>query len=139
MQIQRLQTLYLFIALIFTVAFCFTPFATFSDTYGETFRAFVSESIILLILSITLAALILIDIFLYRNLKLQINTLKIIMALTAGTIVTTVIYVIVGNGDIVSVAKGGTILLVLAELFSVLAFKRIKYDRNLLASVERLR
>lgn len=121
MQIQRLQSLYLLVATILTAAFC-VPAA---------------GSVVLLIFNITIAVLLVITIFSFRNLRFQIKLTKVDIALLFGSIITTIIYMYTGNGSYQEFA-GEAILLVLAVGFAFAALSRMKRDKKLLDSANRL-
>lgn len=139
MQIQRIQTLYLLIAAIFTGLFCFFPYATISVSETETTQVLVYESPVLLILNITITALLFITMFMYRNLKQQIKLCMVDIALILGSIVTTLLYIYVGQFKAIPAFNGGAILLCLAFAFSIAALRGMKHDKKLLSSADRLR
>lgn len=139
MQIQRLQSLYLLIAAIFTGTFCFMPYAALSTAEGETVKLLVPETPVLFILNSTITVLLLITIFMYRNIRQQMKLAILDIALIVGSVVTTLIYVWIGDASPVSAFQGGAILLVLAESFAVVAYRRMKHDYKLLTSADRLR
>lgn len=139
MQIQRLQTLYLIIAVILTGMFCFFPYAESSVSNGEVEKILVSDSPVLMILSATITILLVISIFMYKNLKQQMKMTVVNAALILGTVITSLIYIYVGQADTVPAFDGGVILLVLAFSFCVGAYRRMKHDKNLLAAADRLR
>ena len=63
----------LLIAAIFIGVFCFTPFATVAAEGAEPTAMFVKDAPVLLILNIVVAALLLITIFMYHNLRQQMK------------------------------------------------------------------
>lgn len=139
MQIQRIQTLYLVIAAIFTCVFCFFPYATVSVSEGETTAVLVYETPVLLIFNLMISILLIIDIFLYRNLKLQINIATLNIWLIVGSIITTLLYIYVGQADAMPAFNGGAILLLFALGFAIAARCGMNRDRKLLQSADRLR
>ena len=138
MQIQRIQTLFLLIAAILTGAFCFLPYATI-DVDGEIKKLFVSDVLVLMIFNLTITALLVITIFLYRNIRFQMKIAKIDIALVVGSVITTLVYIYVGNARPVPAFCGGAIMLAIAEAFIVAAYRKMDKDRKLLASVDRIR
>lgn len=138
MQIQRIQTLYLLLAAIFTGMFCLFPYATVSVNDGTTTQILVRETPVLLVLNITITILLLITIFMYKNLKQQINMCKVNIALIVGSVITTLLYIYVGHFDTIPAFNGGAILLVPAECFAILALRGMKRDQKLLSSANRL-
>lgn len=139
MQIQRLQSIYLLLAAIFTGIFCFVPYASVSVTDGEVTKYLVSETPVLFILNITITVLLLITIFMYRNLRQQIKMTAVDIALILGSAVTTLVYIYVGHAQPIPAMEGGAILLALALGFAVGAYRRMKHDQKLLSSADRLR
>ena len=138
MQIQRLQSLYLLIAAIFTGVFCVLPFASY--TVGDvTEKMAVCDTPVLFIFNITITVLLLITIFMYKNLKQQMKMAVVDIALIIGSIITTLVYIYSGNLNGVGALEGGTIMLVFAESFVVAARSRMKKDYKLLTSADRLR
>lgn len=139
MQIQRIQTLYLLLAAIFTGLFCFLPYAVVSITEVESAKVLVSETPVLLIFNLTITILLLITIFMYRNLRQQIKMALLNIWLIVGSVITTLLYIYVGADNAVPAFDGGVILLVLAFGFAFGAYRRMKHDQKLLSSADRLR
>lgn len=139
MQIQRLQSLFLFIAAIFTGAYCFMPYAVITDSMGQNTNILISDSPILLILNSTITILLLISIFLYKNLRLQMNITKIDIALIIGAIITTLFYTFGVTPQAYPTFQGGIIMLLFSLAFSIAALRRMRYDKKLLSSTDRLR
>lgn len=82
MVIQRIQTLWLFIALVFMAVIGFRPIASFEST-----DIFLTDAPVLLVIDILVAALLIISIFTYKNLRLQkkITMLSVIMMAALAT------------------------------------------------------
>jgi len=139
MQIQRIQTLMLLIAAIFIGTFCFTPFATIVAEGAEPTAMFVKDAPVLLILNVVIAALLLITIFMYRNLRQQIKMTILSIVLICASMVTSGFIMAVGFENAKPVLFGGVVLLVLALLFALLAYRGMKRDHKLLRSMDRLR
>lgn len=72
MVIQRIQTLLLLIAAILVGVFCLTPVAVEAAAGAEAdaVKHFICEAPVLLIVNILIAVLLVITIFLYRNLQI---------------------------------------------------------------------
>lgn len=140
MQIQRIQTLMLLIAAIFVGIFCFVPYATYTpDEASEAISAFVKDTPALLLLNLCLAALLLVTIFMYHNLKRQILMTILAVVLICCSMVATGFYILGALPHATPVLLGGVALLVLALLFALLAYRGMRRDRRLLASLNRLR
>ncbi len=118
MQIQRIQTLFLFFAVCCMGAFCFLDR---SDNAG------------VLTVSITAAVVTLIDIFMYHNLKSQMRVAQVSMLLTLAA----------GVASVVATIEAGVCafvaLPVVAFVLQILALRGMKHDNRLLRSQDRLR
>lgn len=139
MQIQRIQTLYLLIAAVLTGLFCFFPYAVISVSDTETQKILVTDTPVLFILNCAITVLLVINIFLYKNLKFQIKMCAVDIFLILGSIITTLLYIYVGHADTVPAFDGGAILLALAFGFTCGAYRKMKSDLRLLQSADRLR
>lgn len=139
MQIQRIQSLFLLIAAIFTGAFCFLPYATVSVSDRAVTQILVSETPVLFILNAAITILLVINIFQYRNIRFQIKMCAIDLFLILGSIITTLLYVYVGQADLIPAFNGGVILLTFAFAFTIAARRAMKRDLRLLQSADRLR
>lgn len=149
MVIQRIQSVYLLIAVILMVVFLFFPAMSFvlgdkTIVYGalETGRAgFTHVNPLMLTLIILITFLALIDIFLYKNLQRQMTVcfVDIIIGL-AMLIAIGVQALVVGSRDGWSVCWQWYVLLpVLAIIFLMLAHKAMSRDKKKLLDADRLR
>jgi len=155
--IQRIQSIYLFLAFVCALGLFIWPIYTvstdepylFNRMSDEVFNIF--DSILLLALSAAAAALSIINIFLYRNRKLQMSIGRgvvwatfIFMAATAG-----LLYLEFDTARETAYEAGilfesdgrfrvGVLLPFLIIIFSVLAVRNIKKDEKLVKSTERL-
>lgn len=137
MVIQRIQTLMLLVAAILMAVFCFTPYGTAA---GEPARAiFVKEAPALLVLNITIAALLVISIFMYNNLKRQMRLTLLAVLLICVSTVTSLFVLGRAYDNATPIFLGGIGLLILAILFGLLAYRGMRRDKHLLDSVDRLR
>ncbi len=142
MQIQRIQSLLLLLAGVLTAVFIFVPFGSLIlDKDGMQFIVELTAANIYAVLCPAgiAAVLLLLDIFLYKNLRLQKQVLIIgIMMLIVS--IGIVIYV---NFDHATQGTihwgGGGLLLVAALIGAVAALRCINHDQRLLASYDRLR
>lgn len=141
MVIQRIQSLYLLIALVLTAIFCATPFAQIpADFSPESFSPVgVKDFPVLLVLNLAIAVLLLLSIFMFKNLKAQITATMACIVLLCASIVSCAFVVYAGVPGAAFIWTGGVILLVVAAIFALLALRGIKHDRNLLSSYDRLR
>lgn len=134
--IQRIQSLYLFIGAVLMVIFCFTPFAT--EVESGTRHA-MSEIPGLMILNIVIAALLLIAIFMFKNLKQQKTVALLSLVLIACSLTATIFLVYSHMQGAELYWGGGVLLLVFALICALMAYRGISKDHNLLKSFNRMR
>lgn len=141
MVIQRIQTLFLLLAVVFMAVFCLTPIATLDVAESaESFSpVFVKDAPVFMVLNIVIAVLLFIGIFLFKNLKRQISVTVASMVLICASIVTFGIILYAGMPDAHIIWTGGVLLLVAALICAFLAYRGMKKDRKLLSSYDRLR
>lgn len=149
--IQRLQTLFLLLAIALLVAFMFVPFGYVEILTGvdgtvitEPLKA---KSELAMMIPICVAILLMVvAIFLFKKLSVQKLFTLFAMLLTGAVVILTV-YVLVSGmkdvtpGDVVtSVVWGGGGLLALAAFISeVMAYRGISSDQRLLRSYDSFR
>lgn len=140
MQIQRIQTLMLLIAAVFVALFCFTPFASHIPTENaEVVKIFAKDAPVLLVLNLLIAVLLIIVIFMYKNLRQQMRMTILSMVLICASIVTSGFIIFAGFDNATPVLFGGLLLLIVALVFALLAYRGMSRDSNLLRSMDRLR
>ena len=149
MVIQRIQSIYLLIAVILMVVFAFFPALTFeladkTVLYGalESGRAgslYVNPLLITLIILISLLALI--DIFLFKNLQRQMTVCFVDIIIGLAMLVAICIQAfVVGNREGWAVNWQWYMLLpVLSIIFLMLAHKSMSNDKKKLRDADRLR
>lgn len=140
MQIQRIQSVYLLIAAVLMALMSFLiPIATLTSPDGLITSVYLSDFLPVLILDLLTAVLLLIAIFLFKNLNLQIKVTKIciVLILVTAAILFTVLYSQVSDIEIKWI--GSTIFLVCSFASSVLALSAINRDKKTLDSYNRLR
>lgn len=141
MVLQRWQTVFLFFATVLMALFTFMPFASVAidaqvaDLHPKDYPVY-------LILNLLIAALLLIAIFKYRNLKQQkkVTLLSILLivcsAVTGG-------FLLYGpnapKGAVELEWAGGILLLLGALIFTILAYRGINKDQRTLSSYDRIR
>lgn len=144
MQIQRIQTLYIFLAMAAMALFAFMPYGVVTHVAEEPVYA---EKLLtlgewgLLIPVGAAAVLLLIDIFLFRNLPQQRSVLTICLLLTlcAVAVVCFTLFKQADSEGIETMFSLWDILLPLAAAFEILALSAIAKDQKLLSSYNRLR
>lgn len=149
--IQRIQTLYLVIAIGLMIAFFFVPFGYNVDTVLSD-SAFIEQPLtglnqgLSLIIPASLSLLtMVIAIFSFRNLSAQ-KMLIGLSALLIGACIGIVIYYLAAgysdsdpNISIRTVWGGGGLLLIAAELALLGAYRGVNADQKLLRSYDRMR
>ena len=149
MVIQRIQSVYLLIAVILMVVFAFFPALSFdladkTVLYGalETGRAGNMHINPLLFTLVTLiSCLAFIDIFLYKNLQRQMTVCFVDIIIGLAMLVAIGIQAfVVGNREGWTVSWQWTVLLpVLSIIFLMLAHKSMSNDKKKLRDADRLR
>ena len=149
MVIQRIQSVYLLIAVILMVVFAFVPALTFeladkTVLYGalETGRAgnlHINPLLITLIILISLLAFI--DIFLYKNLQRQMTVCFVDIIIGLAMLVAIIIQAcVVGTKEGVVVNWQWYLALpVLSIIFLMMAHKAMSKDKKTLRDADRLR
>lgn len=144
MQIQRIQTVYIFLAMIAMVIFVFVPYGTVTNVAGDPV---VSEPLLtiteygLLIPAAAAGLLLLIDIFLFRNLGLQRNvlTISLLLTLCCIAVVCFTLFKEAKAEGIEAMFSVWDILLLIAVAFEIMGLSAIASDVKLLNSYNRLR
>ncbi|MCI9286366.1 MAG: DUF4293 domain-containing protein [Muribaculaceae bacterium] len=144
MQIQRIQSVYIFLAIVAMAIFIIVPYG---EVIYQTQEPVVTEPLYtmaeygVLIPAAAIVILLLIDLFLYRNIQLQRTVLVVSLMLTLATIAV-VCFALFKMGK----AEGldahfsvWDILLPVAALFEILGVSGINRDIKLLNSYNRLR
>jgi membrane-associated HD superfamily phosphohydrolase len=137
MVIQRLQSLLLLIATILVGITCFLPLATVGDCCN-TANICLTSAPALLVLNIATAVLLLITIFLFKNLRQQMMVAKIDAVLIVVSIISSVLtqhfMAPTACPNWCSIA-----LSAVAFVCTVLAHRYMGKDKKLLSSYDRLR
>lgn len=135
MVIQRWQSLLLLVAAVLMIALNFLPVATLSN--GSSF--FTTDAEILLIVDGLISVLLIIGIFLFKNLRLQmrITLLTALLMCVLGAVTAIILY---RNSPVAHIEwTGATLLLLCAVVLTVGAYRLMRRDHNLLRSADRLR
>lgn len=149
MVIQRIQSVYLLIAVILMIVFAFFPALTFElggreFVYGALKAGKVGVTHIdplMLMLVVLISLLAFIDIFLYKNLQRQMTVCFVDIIIGLAMLVAICIQAFVVNGK-----EGVTLqwqwylaLPVLSIIFLMLAHKAMSRDKKMLRDADRLR
>lgn len=134
MQIQRIQNLYLLLAVIFAAISMFKPWLKIDGGY-----VMVENDVPLLVISLLATLLPLIGIFMFRNLRRQ----KLVCALSALMAVFSLGYCVslsyLGPHPESEICIRPTIFMALSAIFDLLARRGAANDEKLLRSADRLR
>lgn len=140
MQIQRIQTLFLLLAVALMCVFCLTPYAqTVSIDGTAPGKVFMKDTPVLLTVNICIAVLLFLNIFMYKNLRRQMTLTLVSMLLLAGSAVACGFVVTVGMPGASLLWTGGVLLLLAALICALFAYRGMKSDKRKLASLDRLR
>lgn len=141
MQIQRIQTLYLILAIICVAVIFFMPVAYYVGlTEPKTVAALKPTGELALAIPMALTVLMLvIDIFLYNDLRLQRRVVNFSMLFTVLDAAIIAYIVITGAENFTTVIGWSSFLLLGALVFEIKAKRGIDHDRDLLESANRLR
>lgn len=139
MQIQRIQTLYMFAAAIMMGVFAFMPMGHITVPVEEV-RQLTSFEVLGVLFPVALTSLLLIvNMFLYNNLKLQRKVMRFSIMFTV-LVAALVIYTFYSLPSDYEPSLSLWNLLILGALVAeILALKGINHDENLLKSADRLR
>ncbi len=136
--IQRIQSIYLFLAAAFCIGAILTPLPYALNNGVELFMHYETKLLALPAITAAIALFSLINIFLFKNRKLQANICRFNMLLTL-VLTGVAVYYVVANGvdnDLPSYSAGFPLLIFLANW---LALRGIKFDDKLVSSADRLR
>lgn len=149
MVIQRIQSVYLLIAVVLMVLTAFFPVLTFElggreFVYGALETGKVGATHIdplMLMLVVLISLLALIDIFLYKNLQRQMTVcfVDIIIGLAMLVAICIQAFVVGGKDSVVVTWQWFIALPVLAIIFLMLAHKAMANDKKKLREADRLR
>ncbi len=142
MQIQRIQSVYIFLAIIAMAIFIIVPYGTVLHTEaGVSEVLYTMTEYGVLIPTGAVVLLLLTDLFLYRNLALQRTVLLISLMLTLAT-AAVVCFALFKQGaaeGIDATFSVWDILLPIAVILEILGVRGINHDIRLLRSYDRLR
>lgn len=149
MVIQRIQTLYLLLAVLFMTIFLFVPFGytTFAEAGEAAVDAWQPLDIVgMLVPTFAAIFLMLVAIFLFKSQRTQHLVVVFSLLLTLATIGVVIYFMVAGFVDLNPAVKAvntqwgwGVVLPVLAIVMQIAAINGINHDMKLLASYDRLR
>lgn len=141
MVIQRWQSLLLLIAVVLMCIFCSTPYARISAaeaTLAPT-SVFVYDAPVFLTINIVIAVVLFIAIFMYKNLRRQMTVTIISIVLMCASAVTCGFILYGTMPDAELIWTGGVLLLLVALVCALAAYRFMRKDLKLLRSYDRLR
>lgn len=144
MQIQRIQTVYIFLAMVAMAIFLIIPYG---EVHYLTSDPVVSEKVYtmyeygLLIPAAATVVLLIVDIFMYRNLPLQrtVLTISLLLTLCCIAVVCFILFKQAKAEGMDADFSVWDILLPIAVILEILGLAGIKRDIKLLNSYNRLR
>lgn len=138
MVIQRWQSVYLLLAIFAMILVFIRPFGIVVE--GENIIEVISlDYPVLLVINILIVILLLLDIFLFKNLRLQRRVAAIIILFIVTSAVTSGI-ILTGNESLWHVVwTGAPVGIITSLICTILASSRMKADENLLKSYDRIR
>lgn len=134
MVIQRLQTVYLFLASILMGFFCYLPLASYGDVDFCPY-----QHPVYLTLNVLISVLSLVAIFLYKNLSRQQTVVKVNAFLIVASAIVGAIIVYMNVPEVEIIWTAGPLLLICSFLMTIAALRRIKHDDKLLKAADRIR
>lgn len=138
MVIQRWQTLLLLLAIALMCVFTFTPYARVVTIPDQPVDVFAKDTPVILVINAVIAALLVLSIFMFKNLKRQM-TITILSALLICVSLTVSLILIYNTEGAGIIWTGGVMLLGVALLAALWAYRLMKKDLKLLRSYDRLR
>lgn len=144
MVIQRWQSVWLLIAGILVMVFCFIPMGTlYSSDIADPSSAtllFPVDVPVFMVVNILVAVMLFVSIFLFRNIKRQKTLTLVSMLLIVLLMATEGLMLYLWNKDNGGIEWFGSIFLLLGALaFTFLAYRGICSDERLLKAADRLR
>lgn len=144
MVIQRIQTVYLLVAAVLLAVLSFLiPVADLPNASGgDTTAWYIRDIVPVLIVNLVVVALLLIDIFLFKNLPFQMKVVRVSMVLLVASAIlegyTLYTYTTLGSG-IVVYPVWSAVFIVATFVAGLLALHGMNRDYKLLRSYDRLR
>lgn len=142
MQIQRIQSVYIFLAVVAMAIFLIVPYGEIVHLAGGAHEALYTMSEYgILIPAGAIIVLLLVALFTYRNLQLQrtITLVSLMLTLATVAVVCFALYKQAGAEELTAHFSVWDILLPIAVILEILAIGGINHDIKLLRSYDRLR
>ena len=144
MQIQRIQTVYIFLAMVAMAIFLIVPYGEVVNVGSEPVvgeKLYTMYEYGLLIPAAATVILLIVNIFLYRNMSLQksVLTISLLLTLCCIAVVCFTLFKQAGAEGVDATFSVWDILLPIAVVLEILGLAAIKRDIKLLNSYNRLR
>lgn len=139
MVIQRWQSVLLLLAGIVMGLFCLSPLAVTSAQDVETTQVFIKDIPVVLTVSILVAVILLLSIFMYKNLKKQMKITLLSIVLICVVLVAGIFVVYVAYPGYKIEVTGALMVLVISLILAVGAYRLMGKDLKKLRSYDRLR
>lgn len=139
MVLQRWQSVYLLVGFFAMILACFLPFGALKPEEEIIQKLVPKDYSVLLILNVLISALLLLDIFLYKNLRFQKLIAAVCAMLCIASIITQIIILVRAEANFNLVWNGSLICVLCAFICSMMARFNIKRDEKLLRSYDRIR
>lgn len=137
MVLQRWQSVYLLVAVFAMILACFLPFGALEQ--AEVLKISAKDYPVILVVNILIAALLMIDIFMYKNLRAQKHVAAVCAFLCLASIATQVLVLMNAELKFNLVWNGSIICTFCAFVCAMMARYNMKRDENILKSYDRLR
>ncbi len=133
MVIQRIQTVWLLIALVFMVFIGLRPIAT-----SPVGPVMLSDMPVLVVIDVLIGILLFLSIFMFKNLKLQKKVTILSMVMMAVLGVVSGFFLYNNCPDATLEWGGGIVLLIFALIFGMLAYRGMSKDEKKLKASDSL-
>ncbi len=141
MVLQRWQSVLLFLAAVLMVCNLFVPLASVADNASSDSCTllYLTQYPVLMTLDILCGIIILISIFMYRNLKKQMKVNRLSMLLIIILAIAATVTLCVNSPGFAPAWLGVAMILFCALILCIMAGRLMQRDYNLLRSADRLR
>lgn len=145
MVLQRIQTVYLLVAVILMAIFTFMPVLSVTNennvfVVGALTNGIVnSPSIVLLVLDVLIVLFTIVTMFSFKNLKKQISMAGVLLLLVVTLLVTIAVMLVMQKGNGVAVLQWPVVFPIITMVMVMLARGGMKHDKKLLSDSERIR
>ncbi len=136
--IQRIQSVYLLLAAVAIVVFNFVALGI-DETPDPDVIVMGKNLMPVFIVSLVIATISILNIFLFNNRKLQMNICKLSILIVVVLSGLTAYFLFGNPANAIEMPSIGLVMPIFTFLFSFLALKKINADEKLVRSIDRLR